>query len=412
MSDSQSSVGSVRRGRHCFCGERAIILTSRTQENPGRRFWRCKNFKSADDCDFFDWIDLPSTDAKDIAIERLRVKISTLNGLVLGGAVPCAVVVPCAVAVPCAVSVLAAKDLTRVVLYFIGVENAFAAEEDVAAGHRLLLWPYCLHMVHLVLYPNGTEEEDDGIDVEVLSCVESALAPELRRYGQKVFAVRNKGERGPKWRFRIVRLELHNWSSGYILIKEIRVQLACLSGGIPRSSAGVPPRSKSDSYACPIRVSTSEISSYPKTGHMVSSYSGFYVVDCPIGLIWTLFSEEFIQTSIDSHPLVNLNRVSLALVMSTTTSFRELPHCPTTWGIWMSYLELIRSLAPRWEERQHALITKPDVRFVSLEIGNSKGESNPPPAKRGFELLRMKSRESLLARPRRLLYVGSKGGRS
>ncbi|KAF7824098.1 uncharacterized protein G2W53_022242 [Senna tora] len=82
MSDSQSSVGSVRRGRHCFCGERAIILTSRTQENPGRRFWRCKNFKSADDCDFFDWIDLPSTDAKDIAIGRLRVKISILNGTV------------------------------------------------------------------------------------------------------------------------------------------------------------------------------------------------------------------------------------------------------------------------------------------------------------------------------------------
>ncbi|KAF7802366.1 uncharacterized protein G2W53_041477 [Senna tora] len=37
---------------------------------------------SADDCDFFDWIDLPSTDAKDIAIGRLRVKISTLNGTV------------------------------------------------------------------------------------------------------------------------------------------------------------------------------------------------------------------------------------------------------------------------------------------------------------------------------------------
>ncbi|KAF7827313.1 uncharacterized protein G2W53_018477 [Senna tora] len=35
-----------------------------------------------DDCDFFYWIDLPSMDAKDIAIGRLRVKISTLNGTV------------------------------------------------------------------------------------------------------------------------------------------------------------------------------------------------------------------------------------------------------------------------------------------------------------------------------------------
>ncbi|KAF7807389.1 uncharacterized protein G2W53_039550 [Senna tora] len=37
---------------------------------------------SADDCDFFNWIDLPSMDAKDIAIGWLRVKISTLNGTV------------------------------------------------------------------------------------------------------------------------------------------------------------------------------------------------------------------------------------------------------------------------------------------------------------------------------------------
>ncbi|KAF7802840.1 uncharacterized protein G2W53_041951 [Senna tora] len=135
MSDLHSSVGSIRRGRHCFCGERAIILTSRTQENPGRRFWRCKNFKSADDCDIFDWIDLPSMDAKDIAIERLRVKISTLN--------------------------VVKHKFEGFDLY-----EGYDFMLDVAAGHHLLLWPYCLHMVHLVLYPNGTEEEDDGIGVE------------------------------------------------------------------------------------------------------------------------------------------------------------------------------------------------------------------------------------------------------
>ncbi|KAF7838481.1 uncharacterized protein G2W53_006963 [Senna tora] len=60
-------------------GERAIILTSRTDENPGRRFWRCRKYQTANDCDFFDWFE---QDGKDIVIGRLRMKIATLNGTV------------------------------------------------------------------------------------------------------------------------------------------------------------------------------------------------------------------------------------------------------------------------------------------------------------------------------------------
>ncbi|KAF7814866.1 uncharacterized protein G2W53_028835 [Senna tora] len=73
------------------CSE--VEVLHRREEEKGVAFTQCRTrihlwvpfveaaivSMSADNCDFFDWIALPSMYEKDIAIGRLRVKISTLN---------------------------------------------------------------------------------------------------------------------------------------------------------------------------------------------------------------------------------------------------------------------------------------------------------------------------------------------
>ncbi|XP_058198398.1 uncharacterized protein LOC131313922 [Rhododendron vialii] len=44
----------------CFCGQRSPLRTSFTEENPGRRFVGCINYKTNCKCKFFDWIDPPT----------------------------------------------------------------------------------------------------------------------------------------------------------------------------------------------------------------------------------------------------------------------------------------------------------------------------------------------------------------
>ncbi|KAJ1418301.1 Zinc finger, GRF-type [Sesbania bispinosa] len=41
----------------CWCGEKEICLTSRTQRNPGRRFFTCTLGKREMHCGFFKWVD-------------------------------------------------------------------------------------------------------------------------------------------------------------------------------------------------------------------------------------------------------------------------------------------------------------------------------------------------------------------
>ncbi|XP_057451838.1 uncharacterized protein At4g04775-like [Lotus japonicus] len=57
-SDSRASpLQSLPPGGICECGELILYLTSHTSINPGRKFWRCRNFKTAKDCGFFLWDD-------------------------------------------------------------------------------------------------------------------------------------------------------------------------------------------------------------------------------------------------------------------------------------------------------------------------------------------------------------------
>ncbi|XP_057440317.1 uncharacterized protein LOC130732240 [Lotus japonicus] len=48
--------GMVQRGV-CECGERLLYLTSHTDINPERNFWRCRNWKLPNNCGFFLWDD-------------------------------------------------------------------------------------------------------------------------------------------------------------------------------------------------------------------------------------------------------------------------------------------------------------------------------------------------------------------
>ncbi|XP_057770851.1 uncharacterized protein LOC130990642 [Salvia miltiorrhiza] len=63
--------------RFCECQTdgrrlRAVIMTSWTDENPGRRFYGCRNWKMKN-CGYFDWLDEPISErAKDV-INELKV---------------------------------------------------------------------------------------------------------------------------------------------------------------------------------------------------------------------------------------------------------------------------------------------------------------------------------------------------
>ncbi|KAL8487740.1 hypothetical protein ACS0TY_024171 [Phlomoides rotata] len=41
----------------CGHGVEAIRFTSMTDDNPCRRFWRCRFYKKDNDCKYFEWID-------------------------------------------------------------------------------------------------------------------------------------------------------------------------------------------------------------------------------------------------------------------------------------------------------------------------------------------------------------------
>ncbi|KAK8492342.1 hypothetical protein V6N11_066153 [Hibiscus sabdariffa] len=56
----------------CHCGHESKIVTSWTDENPGRRFFGCKNYGRGSHCRFFAWYDAPLT-------PRARVRYWTLD---------------------------------------------------------------------------------------------------------------------------------------------------------------------------------------------------------------------------------------------------------------------------------------------------------------------------------------------
>ncbi|KAI4353029.1 hypothetical protein L6164_002007 [Bauhinia variegata] len=60
----QSSTQKCRAGMSLAptCGYKkdAKLLTSRSERNLGKKFWRCPYYLTDDDCHFFQWVDEPS----------------------------------------------------------------------------------------------------------------------------------------------------------------------------------------------------------------------------------------------------------------------------------------------------------------------------------------------------------------
>ncbi|RYQ83642.1 uncharacterized protein LOC107620346 [Arachis ipaensis] len=64
----------------CGHGERPILRTSSTKDNPGRRFWGCVYYEVQDGCDFFIWADPePGGVQQEVEFARNRRKITKLK---------------------------------------------------------------------------------------------------------------------------------------------------------------------------------------------------------------------------------------------------------------------------------------------------------------------------------------------
>ncbi|KAK6158799.1 hypothetical protein DH2020_006113 [Rehmannia glutinosa] len=62
----------------CYCGRRAVLRTSWTDDNPGRRFHACLQY-SGGGCSFFDWEDPPMCRRSRVIIPGLLRKINALK---------------------------------------------------------------------------------------------------------------------------------------------------------------------------------------------------------------------------------------------------------------------------------------------------------------------------------------------
>ncbi|CAN0915944.1 hypothetical protein LINGRAHAP2_LOCUS29423 [Linum grandiflorum] len=60
----------------CKCGDRVVLLTSWTEDNPGRRFYSCKLRYSNNHCQFFLWLDPPIEGRPKEIINYLRRRLS------------------------------------------------------------------------------------------------------------------------------------------------------------------------------------------------------------------------------------------------------------------------------------------------------------------------------------------------
>ncbi|KAJ1396976.1 Zinc finger, GRF-type [Sesbania bispinosa] len=93
MGSGQKSFSShfVSRRRLCLCGDEIVTLTSGTGKNPGRKFFRCPNWKNPSSCNFFQSIDEDfrgdegecrgrgKCNCSEILIERLTTKICKMK---------------------------------------------------------------------------------------------------------------------------------------------------------------------------------------------------------------------------------------------------------------------------------------------------------------------------------------------
>ncbi|KAL0337389.1 UNVERIFIED_CONTAM: hypothetical protein Scaly_2014000 [Sesamum calycinum] len=68
-------MSTISRPIFCHCGKRAMVRTSWTNENPGRRFHSCEDYKT-EGCGFFYWEDPPMCARAKVVIPGLLAKCS------------------------------------------------------------------------------------------------------------------------------------------------------------------------------------------------------------------------------------------------------------------------------------------------------------------------------------------------
>ncbi|KAJ1395012.1 Zinc finger, GRF-type [Sesbania bispinosa] len=69
-----SSSSSISRRSSCACGVEVVLMKSNTAANPGRMFWRCRNWDKEVSCKFFRWAD-GSVSEQLVSIEEWQVMV-------------------------------------------------------------------------------------------------------------------------------------------------------------------------------------------------------------------------------------------------------------------------------------------------------------------------------------------------
>ncbi|XP_057426459.1 uncharacterized protein At1g43920, Chloroplastic-like [Lotus japonicus] len=74
-SASRSSSVAMGRRRICKCMENLVLLTSHSEDNPDRKFWRCTNWHNAKDCGHFKWADEEDEADLEAALRHLELQL-------------------------------------------------------------------------------------------------------------------------------------------------------------------------------------------------------------------------------------------------------------------------------------------------------------------------------------------------
>ncbi|KAJ1402365.1 Zinc finger, GRF-type [Sesbania bispinosa] len=81
MVGSKASSSFCSRRNVCRCGEDVLLMTSNTESNPGKKFWRCRNWKRKSCCGYFAWADEETVEGgrNEDSVEGFTVEIMELK---------------------------------------------------------------------------------------------------------------------------------------------------------------------------------------------------------------------------------------------------------------------------------------------------------------------------------------------
>ncbi|KAJ1412171.1 Zinc finger, GRF-type [Sesbania bispinosa] len=85
---NSASSSANSRARRCSCGEKLLLLTSKSAKNPGRLFWRCALWDTQMSCNFFRWADHEelsegNVSRRENAVEEMKRKNAKLRAKLL-----------------------------------------------------------------------------------------------------------------------------------------------------------------------------------------------------------------------------------------------------------------------------------------------------------------------------------------